>query len=392
MRVVPLVRLPVVPVVRKVAVLLFVVCRIFRFFDLLHTILGEADGMHTLRFLITLLGVVCFASHASVVDAGEQFPSTLREVNEREPGAVPSQPASYRKSPVAMPQLAKPQGGHNVPQKPKPSLGVGEYWTAADAGFENRIPPGIASFNSSNIYQKPKPMDPGEFTLPRLPNQNRMQLNRDVSRGTQSIPFDLEANAPIDLDLDDSAASTPQSSLVGAVDQGESPKTESKVTIGATFGDSEPVRLTELSATQRDAPNANPNLKIRMIGPSTVEKNQQVELTVEVANWGDTASLPSQVRLKIPDEFTITRFEQEAWLDEKERTVTFAIKSIPSRFQQTIRLRGVSYQTGRHNIQTELLNGREKVEQSSFAIVVNNSPTLRNASTPSSETERSTKR
>ncbi|MEL7497752.1 MAG: hypothetical protein AAFN77_09095 [Planctomycetota bacterium] len=122
------------------------------------------------------------------------------------------------------------------------------------------------------------------------------------------------------------------------------------------------------------------SMKVRLLAPEVMLASQPNELAIEVLNLSTAASTPVKVKVAIPDDLTITRFDRDAWLDEKSRTITFSINSIPGRYKQTIRLKGVSHSTGQHQVQVAVFAEENLIDQSALALgVIAESALTRNA-------------
>ena len=337
----------------------------------------------TATVLAWLLGV-----SASTTFAGEQFPRLLREVVESEKKRV-NKPVSF-----ANQKPSVKAGSLNA--KPAP-LDVNVNVAVETA----LMPPGVTYFNSSNVYRNPK----------KDPSSEPGMENRSQKSEPRPLPFanpqhQVPKPAPT-LKSPSSMRELPTKTLPldTGIEQIENrlPRrfplhTTEPILLGdqvppvtASVGDSNIVNLSDARKPRSSFGPKLEMLKVNVVGPANVAEGQKVELGIEVANHGNADSQPFQVRLWIPDEFTITRFDQDAWLDERKRTVTFTLGSIPSKYKQLIRLRGVSHQHGVHQVKAEIIKGRNRTDAAAMAISVAPSRGLLNArsnSTPTYSTNR----
>lgn len=102
-------------------------------------------------------------------------------------------------------------------------------------------------------------------------------------------------------------------------------------------------------------------LQVRVIGAAAMIESQAADLTVEVLNPTKNKLGPVDVNVQIPDAITITRFDRDAWLDDKRRIVAFRLEEIAPGQTQAIRLRGVSHTAGKTSLQVMLSSGKQLI-------------------------------
>lgn len=257
-------------------------------------------------------------------------------------------------------------------------------------------------FGNSNVYRKPpvKTDRSAEFDnlepksilrdLPRTPGSiwrepdSQSQTTPAGSYPSQSIQSEASRRGQVVEKLSDPPLPTMATPRMGEVRPGAAtkadgfapqPKEQPRLDLSARVGDDRAVQ------NQPGLVGAVVNsMQVRVVAPQVMLASQPNELVIEVLNLGTTASTPVEVRVSVPKELTITRFDRDAWLDDDRRVITFSIRSIPGRYKQAIRMRGVSHHTGQHQLQVAIVAGDNLIDQSAMAFgVVNESSLLRNA-------------
>ena len=83
------------------------------------------------------------------------------------------------------------------------------------------------------------------------------------------------------------------------------------------------------------------NLKTSVVGPEALVEGRPDVFEIVVINKGDETATDLIVQMVVPAEITVSRIYRQAWLDEKQRTVSWKIPRIEAGSQEVIRFSGV---------------------------------------------------
>lgn len=352
----------------------------------------------------TLVLVLCFGATTSIQAfqiPGPAFPKTIDgaiELGGSRNQLTPASRVGYKRNRIrsqASPRVAPSPGNafqRNARLMPKMEQPL---------GVQNQ-------FGNSNVYRKPpvKVDRPAELDnlgpksileeLPRTPDANRrgpdLQSPSNPASSypnqTRSEPFGTSRRDSVVEKLSDAPlltmatpATNEQRPMVALNADGfpSQAKEPSGLNLNGQYVAREGDDRSDKNQSERLEAAGN-SMQVRVVAPELMLASQPNELVIEVLNLGTTASTPVEVRVSIPEELTITRFDRDAWLDDEQRVITFSIRSIPGRYKQAIRMRGVSHHTGQHQLQVAIVAGDNLIDQSALAFgVVSENSLLRNA-------------
>ena len=318
--------------------------------------------------LVALLGWVAGSRHCDAWQDHQPFPSTLRAI------AVPNQNLELNRPSQAVKLLNPSTADRSLyPVRSNPTYIVGSSTATIPAPFWG---------NPTNVYRKPEP---------RTKRQTNPNSSADPGSSTGEFDLDLPGPPP---EMDGLAQESRRSGAQ-LTSEIEPLRIAATKAVNEAFGDvprqtaNSPASGQPLELGSRDDEQVQPlsgTMKIRVQAPSWMIANQSTEFKIEVLNLGSSASTPVDLELKVPAEFTITRFDLDATLDESTRTIRFRVESIPARYKQTISLRGISYVEGQRNLEIALSSQSRLLDRKSLAMgVLKNASGIRNATKPNSK-------
>ena len=183
-----------------------------------------------------------------------------------------------------------------------------------------------------SVYKPPRKLAPR--TTNRREPQSAQERLRD---GAQSKP------------KSDTKSDT-QSILIARETESES---ESPIEAPADSAQAENA-LAENPAAQNAEQIQNFNLRTSVIGPETLLKDVSDSYEITISNITNHPATNVIVQLTVPDEITISKLDRDAYLDQKQRTVSWKVASIGPGQQEVIRYRAVSSSTGKHDQEVTL--------------------------------------
>lgn len=343
--------------------------------------------MSRLCFLILMI-IVC--GHPTIVTARQvpspQFPRTLAEAIG--PASTLPQNGSFAPSLGSQTTLG-------VANRPETSRLTSDRFSLAPSGGAliaspelNRTSDGR---NRSNVYRKPvpkvseNPLDRTDVQTPSAPapsiplgrfapgDARNDARNDTLADGVDPPPFFLSSNLNkprvSDRGLTESDRPKPRGSVV-----------DNLADTAPLNPSSSSIQARQLSVLQVGESRTSNALRMKVGAPETMFIGQAGEFFVDVFNLDQTTSSAVEVRIAIPDELTITQVDRDAWLNDQDRTITFSLPPIPGQHKQRIRLRGVSLNQGRHQLQASLVLQDQLLDRRALAVmVIEETSTLRNA-------------
>lgn len=178
-----------------------------------------------------------------------------------------------------------------------------------------------------------------------------MDYQTDFNSGTQnrmqSPPADTTRREPqpVRQRLRDGAQSKPASNPISVLDSPE--KTAQSETTSADLA------KTESSSNEQDSQNQF-LLRTSVIGPEALLKDQSDDYEISISNITNRPATNVIVQLSVPDAITISRLDRDAYLDQKQRTVSWKVSSIGAGQKEVIRYRAVSSSAGQYKQEVTL--------------------------------------
>lgn len=110
-------------------------------------------------------------------------------------------------------------------------------------------------------------------------------------------------------------------------------------------------------------------IRTSVIGPETLTLDAPDLFEIEITNTSNQTATNIIVQMGVSANLTITDFDRYAYLDEKNRTVSWKLESLASGYKDVIRFRAVSATPGRH--EQRLTVGMENTFQGQTGFVTN---------------------
>lgn len=126
-------------------------------------------------------------------------------------------------------------------------------------------------------------------------------------------------------------------------------------------------------------------IRTTVFGPEILIQDTPDLFEIEVTNNSSQTATNIIVQMGVSNNLTITDFDRQAWLDNKNRKVSWKLDSLPSGFKEVIRFRAVSGTPGGH--EQNLTVGMENTfqGQTSFVTLVIENPDRNNIQRPAFE-------
>jgi hypothetical protein len=101
---------------------------------------------------------------------------------------------------------------------------------------------------------------------------------------------------------------------------------------------------------EKNQPVAVPNaiLRLSVIGPEVLMQDTSDDFDLVVYNTSTGVAKDIVVQMQVSEDLTIVDFDRKAFLNDKDRTVSWKIDSMSGGSKEVIRFRAVSASTGRH--------------------------------------------
>ncbi len=104
----------------------------------------------------------------------------------------------------------------------------------------------------------------------------------------------------------------------------------------------------EVASITQVSDRPNPVIRTTVFGPDVLIQDTPDLFEIEVANNSSQVATNIIVQMGVSENLTITNFDRQAWLDNRNRTVSWKLDSLPSGYKDVIRFRAVSSTPGSH--------------------------------------------
>ena len=331
-----------------------------------------------------LASTACSSSFALQEDSKPYLPNTLSKMIDKEEASKKTvAPWRYASEPVrAKTRLPNSEIGFasekpkfSVMRQPEKDIAQPKRKSAREAQAGNRVaslPPKLSTPQAPTPTQTParvlpvktSPMKAVNFSLN---DQSLQTIAERIDHGQPGIYLDVATvmSFPADASSDSSTvqrtpppamsrpSSQPQMRNPVSTNSGQAPiqGTTNVYRAPAKFDfASAKVKSSAAPKPANNLPIAAPNavLRLSVIGPEVLMQDTSDAFDLIVHNTSTNPAKNIVVQMQVSEDLTLVDFDRKAFLNGKDRTVSWKIDSVAAGEKEVIRFRAVSASTGRH--------------------------------------------